>query len=216
MFVVFFFKQKTAYEITTGDWSSDVCSSDLAQPGTQLVAPEPGDAGLDAIKHTLGEQAAQGGAEHELSHVHGCIYQSCLIPGAILGGTPAANCEPDHAARAGVRALPHAMVRACAWGGAGAGKRTGFPTKQPTVAIMSGHGSAHRSIHRVGGGGAAAGLQRLATATRPSVRRTDRPRRPTADGCRWRTSHDVGSLATQASGALRHHSPNSKSRGLSL
>ena len=24
-----FFKQKTAYEIVTGDWSSDVCSSDL-------------------------------------------------------------------------------------------------------------------------------------------------------------------------------------------
>src|SRR5213079_3615594 len=24
------FKQKTAYEITTGDWSSDVCSSDLS------------------------------------------------------------------------------------------------------------------------------------------------------------------------------------------
>ena len=26
---IFFFKQKTAYEIGTGDWSSDVCSSDL-------------------------------------------------------------------------------------------------------------------------------------------------------------------------------------------
>ena len=26
---VVFFKQKTAYEIGTGDWSSDVCSSDL-------------------------------------------------------------------------------------------------------------------------------------------------------------------------------------------
>src|SRR5216117_4420099 len=25
----FFFKQKTAYEIRKGDWSSDVCSSDL-------------------------------------------------------------------------------------------------------------------------------------------------------------------------------------------
>jgi len=25
----FFFKQKTAYEILDGDWSSDVCSSDL-------------------------------------------------------------------------------------------------------------------------------------------------------------------------------------------
>ena len=29
LFVFFFFKQKTAYEIGTGDWSSDVCSSDL-------------------------------------------------------------------------------------------------------------------------------------------------------------------------------------------
>ena len=29
LFCFFFFKQKTAYEIGTGDWSSDVCSSDL-------------------------------------------------------------------------------------------------------------------------------------------------------------------------------------------
>ena len=28
--IVFFFKQKTAYEIVSRDWSSDVCSSDLA------------------------------------------------------------------------------------------------------------------------------------------------------------------------------------------
>src|SRR5213082_897771 len=28
-FVFFFFKQKTAYEIVSGDWSADVCSSDL-------------------------------------------------------------------------------------------------------------------------------------------------------------------------------------------
>src|SRR3546814_10899831 len=28
--LVFFFKQKTAYEVRIGDWSSDVCSSDLA------------------------------------------------------------------------------------------------------------------------------------------------------------------------------------------
>src|SRR3546814_19750951 len=28
-FVVFFFKQKTAYELRISDWSSDVCSSDL-------------------------------------------------------------------------------------------------------------------------------------------------------------------------------------------
>ena len=30
--LVFFFKQKTAYEIYQCDWSSDVCSSDLTQP----------------------------------------------------------------------------------------------------------------------------------------------------------------------------------------
>ena len=34
----FFFKQKTAYEIGTGDWSSDVCSSDLCP---FLVAAAP-------------------------------------------------------------------------------------------------------------------------------------------------------------------------------
>src|SRR3546814_17422350 len=29
--IVFFFKQKTAYEMRISDWSSDVCSSDLVQ-----------------------------------------------------------------------------------------------------------------------------------------------------------------------------------------
>src|SRR3546814_10253204 len=29
MFIFFFFKQKTAYEMRISDWSSDVCSSDL-------------------------------------------------------------------------------------------------------------------------------------------------------------------------------------------
>src|SRR3546814_1532849 len=31
MSVVFFFKQKTAYEMRISDWSSDVCSSDLVE-----------------------------------------------------------------------------------------------------------------------------------------------------------------------------------------
>src|SRR3546814_10085792 len=30
MFFFFFFKQKTAYDLRISDWSSDVCSSDLA------------------------------------------------------------------------------------------------------------------------------------------------------------------------------------------
>src|SRR3546814_2303025 len=36
--IIFFIKQKTAYEMRISDWSSDVCSSDLEPPG--------GDAGL--------------------------------------------------------------------------------------------------------------------------------------------------------------------------
>src|SRR3546814_7072104 len=36
MFFVFFFKQKTAYEMRISDWSSDVCSSDLAGHGHDL------------------------------------------------------------------------------------------------------------------------------------------------------------------------------------
>src|SRR3546814_3951196 len=36
---IFFFKQKTAYEVRISDWSSDVCSSNLAQPGGSPPAP---------------------------------------------------------------------------------------------------------------------------------------------------------------------------------
>src|SRR3546814_2576363 len=38
---VFFFKQKTAYELRISDWSSDVCSSDLRM----LVLPVAGQSG---------------------------------------------------------------------------------------------------------------------------------------------------------------------------
>src|SRR5213593_2289288 len=36
-FFFFFFKQKTAYEMVSCDWSSDVCSSDLG--GGMMIAP---------------------------------------------------------------------------------------------------------------------------------------------------------------------------------
>src|SRR3546814_8661526 len=41
--IFFFFKQKTAYEMRISDWSSDVCSSDLAKSGDApqgTVTPE--------------------------------------------------------------------------------------------------------------------------------------------------------------------------------
>src|SRR3546814_5070715 len=42
MTIVFFVKQMTAYEMRISDWSSDVCSSDLAKRGNIVVQP-PGD-----------------------------------------------------------------------------------------------------------------------------------------------------------------------------
>src|SRR3546814_3845748 len=35
--VVFFFKQRTAYEMRISDWSSDVCSSDLHAAGRRIL-----------------------------------------------------------------------------------------------------------------------------------------------------------------------------------
>src|SRR3546814_6498832 len=54
MFVVFFFKQKTAYEVRISDWSSDVCSSDLLGNADRLrrargIAAE---AGADLVVFT--------------------------------------------------------------------------------------------------------------------------------------------------------------------
>src|SRR3546814_12843988 len=41
MRLIFFFKQKTAYELRISDWSSDVCASDLPRPCDQrgLINP---------------------------------------------------------------------------------------------------------------------------------------------------------------------------------
>src|SRR3546814_6397151 len=53
----FFFKQKTAYEMRISDWSSDVCSSDLAYGDT-------GDGRLDG--HARIHQRQRGGADGRL------------------------------------------------------------------------------------------------------------------------------------------------------
>src|SRR3546814_4087210 len=41
VFVFFFFKQKTAYELRISDWSSDVCSSDLDLRSRPISRPSP-------------------------------------------------------------------------------------------------------------------------------------------------------------------------------
>src|SRR3546814_1789368 len=56
MLFVFFFKQKTAYEMRISDWSSDVCSSDLmrdAEGLTILVVEQNFDFIIDTADRVL-------------------------------------------------------------------------------------------------------------------------------------------------------------------
>src|SRR3546814_3169316 len=53
--VVFFFKQKTAYEMRISDWSSDVCSSDLIGVDAGDIATLDCDAGHPPGLHVVEE-----------------------------------------------------------------------------------------------------------------------------------------------------------------
>src|SRR3546814_10009252 len=59
--IFFFFKQKTAYEMRISDWSSDVCSSDLAG-GLRAVRDDEGDLGGKARLRAGPDQRLQVGA----------------------------------------------------------------------------------------------------------------------------------------------------------
>src|SRR3546814_1081096 len=83
MLVLFFFKQKTAYEMRISDWSSDVCSSDLVkgdgrietlQGGGLARAVEPlqqgGDVGVRGDRLGEHDVAAPALALQARRHVH--------------------------------------------------------------------------------------------------------------------------------------------------
>ena len=53
--MLFFFKQKTAYEIGTGDWSSDVCSSDLRNLKLHHIDNDP-NMSLEKISDKIEDQ----------------------------------------------------------------------------------------------------------------------------------------------------------------
>src|SRR3546814_1186988 len=56
LILIFFFKHKTAYEMRISDWSSDVCSSDLAEP----LAPAPVEQHRDqAVDPPWGQEIAE-------------------------------------------------------------------------------------------------------------------------------------------------------------
>src|ERR1044071_10100052 len=78
--LLFFLKQKTAYEISTRDWSSDVCSSDLARrSGARLR--------VDPARNCAGHrETVPPHAQSNVSNPHGRGVSRALRPLAILGG----------------------------------------------------------------------------------------------------------------------------------
>src|SRR3546814_14687664 len=70
LFLFFFFKQKTAYEMRISDWSSDVCSSDLA---AQFARDEGGEGRLAG--------GAVAVAEHEVGAGHGAVLAGGVAAG---------------------------------------------------------------------------------------------------------------------------------------
>src|SRR3546814_7000723 len=78
VFVIFFFKQKTAYEMRISDWSSDVCSSDL-ELYTFLKQADARELGmmfrdLDAAREAGDEVKAQK-IQHDID-----TYETHVVP----------------------------------------------------------------------------------------------------------------------------------------
>src|SRR3546814_3040295 len=81
----FFFKQKTAYELRVGDWSSDVCSSDLVGSGMIVgrIAPFYGidrsvenSAGIDRkFRSYMNDQIILFAGIYDL-HLTGCRFRA--------------------------------------------------------------------------------------------------------------------------------------------
>src|SRR3546814_7541171 len=93
---VVFFKQNTAYEMRISDWSSDVCSSDLAKPSDAQIAHIAYTAGqidIDAGKQALAKSknpTVRAFAE-EMVRDHGAVNDKALALVKQLGVTPEAN-----------------------------------------------------------------------------------------------------------------------------
>src|SRR3546814_8887139 len=97
IFLFFFFKQKTAYEVRISDWSSDVCSSDLDAFGTQraleLAAEIRNIRQIDAIRHRdsvldhhMQAGAPESHADLELQRLPGILFIQPGIDGRMRRG----------------------------------------------------------------------------------------------------------------------------------
>src|SRR3546814_14558936 len=89
MCIIFFFKQKTAYEMRISDWSSDVCSSDLvgrplrARRRRQREQPcrAPFGEGIGAHKESVG-LALDAAQRHRTGQEAGRTAGTAIVAGA--------------------------------------------------------------------------------------------------------------------------------------
>src|SRR3546814_6616150 len=87
--ILFFFKQKTAYEMRISDWSSDVCSSDLPERSSKDATHEQRhhDAAERRITVTQGTTQVTTDPNVVLTTVLGSCVAACLFDGmAGVGG----------------------------------------------------------------------------------------------------------------------------------
>src|SRR3546814_3016731 len=98
MFVVFFFKQKTAYEMRISDWSSDVCSSDLRGLGFCGLSERCDEAGARLMHDAFGLRATL------LFDLAPGEYHTNVVL-AVLSGRAALVCPGGFADQAAVEAI---------------------------------------------------------------------------------------------------------------
>src|SRR3546814_8569548 len=96
--IVFFFKQKTAYEMRISDWSSDVCSSDLAILPVAAAAFQQ--AGEQKRRATQAIQLLGAIGTHALGDIleffgDFLLPLACCLPQLIIDDAQSGNFCPD-------------------------------------------------------------------------------------------------------------------------
>src|SRR3546814_1286432 len=94
--MVFFFKQKTAYEMRISDWSSDVCSSDLHLVGRDAFG---GVAVVYRVDHA--EQVPRARVIAKFGEGHRCPYRGVGVLASVLAH--AGHVAADEIGRASCR-----------------------------------------------------------------------------------------------------------------
>src|SRR3546814_7340531 len=91
LFIVFFFKQKTAYEMRISDWSSDVCSSDLLLvaggdkaeqqgegQGAEIGEPDQGKRGMHAQRERQDRRLQPGHGQQQARSEERRVGKECV------------------------------------------------------------------------------------------------------------------------------------------